>query len=129
MEEAESEFEQLKLLFEYTKFHIGVYITLTGAYVALMMSEYGKHFFAPNKEFAWFAVFMFMVAGLAGGTIASSCPHYAGLNKLMKTRIAPYTEGWGFTGRMWTYIEHTAFWIGIILAVLSFLLAHRIREC
>jgi len=33
--------EQFKLLFDYTKFHIGLYTTLAAAYIALMASEYG----------------------------------------------------------------------------------------
>ena len=31
--------EQLKLLYGYTKFHIGLYTTLTTAYIALMISD------------------------------------------------------------------------------------------
>jgi hypothetical protein len=118
--EAEIQLEQVKLLFDYTKFHIGLYTTVTAAYIAVMASDYGKSFFlVPNRGLVWSAVIMFLVAGLSGGIIASSCPHYPRFDTLMATRISPYTEGKGFTGRTWTYIEHTSFWIGIILAILS----------
>src|SRR5262249_26092041 len=91
--EAEIQLEQLKLLFDYTKFHIGLYTTLTAAYIALITSEYGKKFLVPNRVFVWSAVVMFLVAGLAGGIIASnSCPHYARLDTLMNKRLLPYTD-------------------------------------
>ena len=118
--DAEVQLERLKLLFDYTKFHIGLYTTVTAAYLAVMTSDYGKRLFlVPNPWLVWPAVAGFLIAGLAGGIIASSCPHYSRFDTLMTTRIAPYTEGKGFRGETWTYIEHTAFWIGIILAILS----------
>ena len=119
--EAEIQLEQVKLLFDYTKFHIGLYTTVTAAYIAVMASDYGKRvFFVPDRRLVWSAVVMFLVAGFAGGIIASSCPHYPRLDALMAAKIAPFTDRRGFTGRTWTYIEHTAFWVGIILAILSF---------
>jgi uncharacterized integral membrane protein len=122
--EAEIQFEQVKLLFDYTKFHIGLYTTVTAAYIAVMTSDYGKRsFFVPHSWLVWPAVVMFLLAGLAGGIIASSCPHCPRFDKLMTAKIAPYMDGKGFSGRTWTYIEHTAFWLGIILAILSFAFA------
>lgn len=118
--DAEVQLEQIKLLFDYTKFHIGLYTTVTAGYIAVMASDYGRQFFLqPSPCLVWGAVVMFMVAGLAGGIIASSCPHYPRLDSLMAARIAPYTDGKGLTGRTWTYVEHTAFWVGILLAILS----------
>ena len=118
------ELEQLKLLFDYTKFHIGLYITLAGAYIALMSSDYGKRLFSPNK-LAGVAVVAFLITGLAGGIIASSCSHHTSFTKLMATKIAPFFKR-EFpcplipNGHGWANIEHTAFWVGIVAAVLSF---------
>lgn len=75
--EETQQLDQLKLLFDYTKFHIGLYTTLTAAYIALMTSDYGKKFSTPNMYQVLGAVVMFLVAGFAGGIIASSCTHYA----------------------------------------------------
>lgn len=43
----------------------------------------------------------------------------------MDKKILPYYEGkWGITGKTWTRIEHTAFWIGIFFAIFSFCPVH-----
>ena len=63
----------LELLFDYTKFHIGLYLTLTAAYVTVVTAKIGdKPILALVPEFFWLAVVAFMVAGLSGGVIASS---------------------------------------------------------
>jgi hypothetical protein len=111
-------------LFDYTKFHIGLYTTLAAAYIALMTSAYGEKFLIPNLNLVLVAVAMFVLAGFAGGIIASSCTHYWSFDTLMTRRIFPFIDGWGFRGITWTRIEHTAFWIGIGAAIFSFFPVH-----
>src|SRR5262245_55985318 len=55
--------EQLKLLFDYTKFHIGLYTTLAAAYIGWMTSDYGKKFLTPNKLWVVLAIAAFLIAG------------------------------------------------------------------
>ena len=65
--------KSLELLFDYTKFHIGLYLTLTAAYVAVATAKIDdKPVLALHESFLWLAVIAFMLAGLAGGVIASS---------------------------------------------------------
>jgi hypothetical protein len=111
----------LDLLFQYTKFHIGAYLTLTTAYITLATSKVGGVFPKLNPYLAAFAVIFFMLAGLAGGVIISSitqCPCTT-VNQLLNIDLGPWSTEW-FTGRTWTYIEHTSFWVGLVAAAFSF---------
>ena len=120
--------EQFKLLFDYTKFHIGLYTTLAAAYIALMASEYGKRILAPNILWVVAAVAAFVIAGGAGGTIASSCTRLVGLHfegDPLEQKVFPYRtvkSKWRFPGwkvNTWARIEHTAFWIGLVCVIAS----------
>ena len=121
--EHDPELKQLERLFDYTKFHIGLYTTLGAAYIAFMTSDYGKKFFIPNPRWVILAVVALLVAGFAGGIIASSCSHYTSFKTLMDNPLRPFKDTksklWP-TGRTWAGIEHGAFWFGIGFAILSF---------
>jgi hypothetical protein len=117
--------EQLKLLFDYTKFHIGLYTTLAAAYIALMTSEYGKRLLAPDTRLVLAAVVILGIAGFAGGIIASSCTYYPSFNQLMERRLFPFRDGWGLKGVTWTRIEHTAFWVALGAILASFFIPYQ----
>jgi hypothetical protein len=108
----------LELLFDYTKFHIGVYLTLAAAYITLATSQLGARL---NPNFVWLALMFIIVAGFAGGVIASSLTQTKSVTveSFLKEHTGPWGTAW-FTGKWWTYIEHTSFWIGIVCVVLSF---------
>src|SRR5262245_29005751 len=84
------EHERLKLLFDYTKFHIGLYSTLaTLVLVALGLKNKGWDLdFVP--ALLWVSVFSMGLAGLAGGIIAGSVPQRAGFSEFWTTRTGPY---------------------------------------
>ncbi len=104
-----------------TKFHIGLYLTLTASYITLATSKVGGKLPQLHPWLAAFAVVAFLIAGLAGGVIASSITQCecASAAEFLKRELGPWSTR-VFTGLHWTYIEHTFFWIGIGLAVLSF---------
>ena len=110
----------LELLFEYTKFHIGIYLTLTAAYITLATSNVGVVLPKPRPIFAGFAVACFMAAGLAGGIIVSSITQCecSNVNEFFRLELGPWQLEL-FTAKSWTFIEHTSFWIGLIAAALS----------
>ena len=83
------DFEQVKLLFEYTKFHLGVYTTLAAALIALVNTEFGKNINLP-REFVWAAVVFIALAGVAGGIVASTLPHMTTLGDFWGSRIGPF---------------------------------------
>jgi hypothetical protein len=121
--------EQFKLLFDYTKFNIGLYTTLAAAYIALMASEYGERVLAPYTPLVVGAVAALVIAGVAGGTIASSCTRLESFDlkrPIEEQTIFPYkavndcSGGWPMS--RWIRIEHTAFWVGLgfIIASVAF---------
>jgi hypothetical protein len=63
-----------------------------------------------------------MVAGVAGGVIASSITQTQARNsqQFLELPIGPWEiKAFHFRARVWTWIEHTAFWAGLICAFLS----------
>ena len=108
---------RLDRLFEYTKFHIGIYILAAGAMVTIAGSEQLRGFFdSLFKPFLFGAIVLMFVAGLAGGVIASTCACAATFDEVWKTRIGPwlFTKHLRFPGHMWARIEHLAFWASAI---------------
>ncbi len=116
--------KSLELLFDYTKFHIGLYLTLTAAYITVAKAKSGADaLFQLEQTFVWLAVVSFMCAGVAGGVIASSITQTSCRSsaEFLEGDIGPWEiEELQMKARIWTWIEHTAFWIGLIFAVLSF---------
>ena len=129
--QAQAQLKSLELLFEYTIFHIGVYLTLTASYIAIATVEINnKVLFKLHPIGLWFAVAAFMVAGLAGGVIASSITQCqcTSSQEFLGQAIGIWDwERLHFAARKWTYIEHTAFWLGLISAVISFAARERGR--
>ena len=104
--------DQLKLLMDYTIFHLGVYITLLSVLVGF--AEKGVHL---SRRSRGIAIFCFLIAGMAGGTIAGNIPLYASWANFERAAFGPYRlEITSFF--WWAAVEHTAFWIGVISDVL-----------
>lgn len=127
-----SDLKGLELLFEYTKFHIGVYLTMASAFITIASLKKGDSLVLELRTFpVWLAVGFFLIAGLSGGIIVSSITQCYGhlesthLKRCASTpaflleRLGPW-ELELFTGRTWTQIEHTSFWIGLLCALASF---------
>ena len=121
----------LELLFDYTKFHIGLYLTLASVYITIATLRVKDMPLVPlNSYWMWMAIVAFMIAGLAGGIIASSISQWFGdkvnsADSFLKEPTGPSGIGrlLQFTGKKWTQIEHWAFWMGLVFAVLSFAFA------
>lgn len=123
---ANSRQKSLELLFEYTKWHIGIYLTLTGAYLTAAFANFsGRPVLSFNLYLLWPAILFTMIAGLAGGVIASSLTQWCeggGSRDFLQAQIGPWEwKRLHFPAKAWTYVEHTAFWIGLIAAVASFI--------
>lgn len=115
--------KSLELLYDYTKFHIGLYLSLTAGYITASTAKLpDKPFLSLNRYFFWGAVFAFIFAGIAGGIIASSLTQTDARSsqEFLNKEIGPWNEMIRLPGWAWTYIEHTSFWIGLFLALLSF---------
>lgn len=110
--------KSLEQLFDYTKFHIQVYISLTAIYAGAINSKLIK----VDPICAMLGVGAIMLAGLAGGVIASSITQTVGGSSedFLRKKTGPFNCQW-FAGRTWAYAEHTAFWIGLALVAWSLL--------
>ncbi|NKB64906.1 MAG: hypothetical protein GKR95_23260 [Gammaproteobacteria bacterium] len=99
--------DQLKLLMDYTKFHIGVYLSLITASIAivkLQIVDLGD----------WFPTFVaFTVAGAAGGIIGSSIPSYSDYQTFRRDELGPWFFKWARYG-FWSWLEHFSFWLGLL---------------
>jgi hypothetical protein len=110
--------EQVKLLFDYTKFHIGLYSTFGTAVLALLSGKFERVSICTPLLVS--SLLPIGVAGLAAGVIASSLPHLFGSVDVREAKIGPLIfERWRL--RSWTYVEHTSFWVAVIMAVSALL--------
>jgi hypothetical protein len=118
-QDSPADLEQLKLLFDYTKFHIGLYTTIAAIFGALAAAD--KAPFKFNWTLLFCAIIYLCLAGFAGGVIASSIPQFQSYRKFWETPIGPMR--WkALKAEYWTYLEHGYFWSAITLAVLSIII-------
>jgi hypothetical protein len=118
----ESDFEQLKLLFDYTKFHILLYTSIVTLLIGLFLFGVNQEAATQFRQSMKVIVFFFVIAGGAGGVIGSSIPGCKGFSDFSEKRLAPYGIPFlNFKGKTWVAVEHGAFWIGITIATFVFL--------
>lgn len=119
--------KRLERLYDYTKFHIGIYLSTAGALTAATSylsesnktSELAKYVGSPKVLVA--AVALMFLAGVAGAIVASSSTECETYEELWFCKHGPYGLRL-FPGRIWAAAEHTFFWLSatcIIYAVAS----------
>lgn len=123
MTSSDKEFEQLKLLFDYTKFHILLYTTLITLLIGLFAFGVDIESATQFRKVMKPVVVCFLIAGAAGGVIASNIPKFDRFSTFWDGQsISPFgCKFLNFPGKWWANIEHGAFWIGILIAISSFL--------
>jgi hypothetical protein len=124
IEKDKFEYEKVKTLFDYTKFHIGVYISL-GTILAAALNSSSSYL--PHRRFSVaIAIIFTAAAGLAGGTIATTLPECSSLDQFFEMKFAPLEmNSLSLSGRWWTRVEHTMFWIGIMFGFGAFIFPPR----
>lgn len=98
--------DQLKLLMDYTKFHIGVYLTLGTAGLTLIKLQ------LLDISQMLPGVGLLFIAGAAGGIIASSIPEHSSWESFKSSKLEIFgkeTKGYSF----WSKVEHYTFWAAI----------------
>jgi hypothetical protein len=102
--------DQLKLLMDYTQFHIAFYLTFASIGVALIKLK------ITTLGVLWPSFLGLLLAGVAGGVIGSSIPLY--------DKFAPFsTAQLGFWGweiapfKTWAFLEHIGFWFAILWGI------------
>lgn len=122
----------LQNLYDYTKFHIGLYTTVFTAVVAAIKlgSESAR---GATKGLMCFALFLFLTAGACGGMIASHVPYVheqltaAGNTASMwEVRLSPSLfESLEATVKLWASLEHGFFWLGALSCFVATLIPHK----
>jgi hypothetical protein len=127
--------EQVKLLFDYTKFHIGLYTTLASVLIAALGASFAKEW-QIHRELVAAAIVLIALAGLFGGVVASSLPYISSKaslhpgKELYEQPIGPLWTDQTNAGKLsclaqpvryWTYLEHSAFWAAVLLLLIAFL--------
>jgi len=121
MKPEEENLEKLKVLFQYTLFHIGLYATLiTGLMAMLSLGKSDglrliEQFHYPFKV----TLGCMLMAGMCGGVIGSNMPGFISFKTFETTRIG----FWGMRfleGQNWVFFEHLFFWVGVLNGVAAF---------
>ena len=108
--------KRIDRLLDYTKFHVGIYLSIGGGIIALLgsrdQSDYVKALIG-SPTWLVIGLVLIVIAGIAGGTIASSCTHIRCFDTFWtKDKTGPFSVPI-MTGRWWAYWEHGAFWLGL----------------
>src|SRR5262245_54900634 len=129
MANTNSQLEQVKLLYDYTKFHIGLYGTLIAGFIAIL--TFGGNFSATSLTALKVVIFLLLIAPMSGGVVASSVvdvyQNYgvwkteSSLETFWTTSIGPFKLKC-MKAKRWWFIEHTAFWVAVLIVVGGFLL-------
>ncbi|MEI2760729.1 hypothetical protein [Methanothrix soehngenii] len=107
--------DQLKQLFDYTKFHIGMYTTLIAGIIGVFANDSLKNAYSGMVPYIKVSIVLFLVAGAAGGLVASSIPFFKTFDEFSQACIGPWKLKL-FPAIICTHVEHTAFWFGCFVA-------------
>lgn len=124
---------QLERLYDYTKFHIGIYISLTTGILAAL-----KYKTTEKTDLLYILpILCFAMAGMSGGVICSNIPNYKTYSAsqiLLReedpepTTVMPFLDGefhslgFNLSYKNWSALEHNFFWSGCLLFTLLFIL-------
>ncbi len=129
--------EQLKLLYDYGKFHIGLYGTLLVALIAILKVK-GEQLRGWSVWCLRVTVVLLLLAAMTGSVIPSSILDTYGeysiwegkpahVDNYWKTSVGPFGAHW-FAPKWWTLVEHITFWAAVLLVVLTFLFDRHITS-
>ena len=108
-------------LFDYTKFHVGLYGSLVFGTVALVtIGDTVALRESLVLLLVVYAVVSWVIAGFCGGTILGSLVDFDGPLCCFRA------ERWGILpirGRDWESMEHMVFWVGVFSALAAFYFA------
>jgi hypothetical protein len=117
--------KRLERLFEYTKFHIGIYLSTAAGITTLLGSEKAGWFLAVlitqnNQVLLYMALGFMILAGMCGGVVASSTIEHTVFSdfwdKPQGPRSIPFLR---VNGSSWAALEHFFFWVSLLLLSVS----------
>jgi hypothetical protein len=124
--------KRLDRLFEYTKFHIGIYLSVAGGFVSLigLSANADKGAFLNQlvgcPALLLVSFVLMLLAGLAGGILASATTKYKRYEDLWLEPQGPFGTKF-FLGRTWAAIEHVLFWLSVVIFSCSIISADSVQ--
>ncbi|HEX8161070.1 MAG TPA: hypothetical protein VF538_04320 [Pyrinomonadaceae bacterium] len=117
--------EQVKTLYDYTKFHIGLYSTLITGLIALISFGFGE---ARDLYLSWIKaiIIVLLIAGVFGAIVASRIVYGKWSEDTLATESSRFWKIRRLGNIKWriadifTTVEHYAFWIAIVIAIFGF---------
>lgn len=116
--------KRLERLYDYTKWHLGIYLSVAGALTAAVgyLAENAKaQALAPYIDKPMLlisAVFFMFGAGACGGIVASSCTGCTTYEELWSQKHGPFGSRL-LLGQHWASMEHLFFWLSVACTVLA----------
>jgi hypothetical protein len=111
--------EQLKVLMEYTKFHIGLYTTLCTLLIGIIGLGALSGRSVAFLPYLLATLICFAIAGAFGGLVGSSLPNYTKWADFEAARLGPWFLPNLIPARWAASAEHTAFWVGTVIALVG----------
>lgn len=125
--------KRLDRLYDYTKFHIGIYLSMAGGLAGLISlaankdsaPAFGRALAGPPIVFLAIAFVFVALAGMAGAIVATSVIESETYEGFLRSREGAF--GWRlFVGKTWVTLEHAFFWVSLaLLTVTAILVALR----
>ena len=124
----EASIKQLERVFDYTKFHIGLYTTLATIMIAAM-SEKVAIFGPCTRPMMSIPIAAIVVAGVAGGVITRNTLEFRNYDEFSSARVSPFARTSSkpslaklrLSFRAWSNVEHKSFWVAIVATLLILL--------
>ena len=107
--------KRLAHLMEYTKFHIGAYITLCSALTGVIGFNVANAEYTPYLS--WTLV-CFAAAAAFGGLVGSGIPYCRDFEEFKKAKLGPWRAKI-VPALVCTHLEHSIFWVGITIAIIG----------
>jgi hypothetical protein len=133
--------EQIKQIYDYTKYHIGFYSTLISVLTALITFSYGNNVVGENnageryRPLIFVIITVLLIAGVAGALVASRIVYGPwGTKYFLIDHSWFWKKRWHWPKRWnwwWSWadlcliIEHYGFWLALLIAIVGVLYVNR----
>lgn len=119
---------RLERLYDYTKFHIGIYLSSAGGLttaIATLASDEKKIAFirilVGSPLFLGFALFFMIAAGACAGIVATSVTESKNFEMFWDNPQGPAWLKNGPKGSWWVGAEHFCFWLSLLCLIITIL--------
>lgn len=110
--------EKVKLLYDYSKFHAGLYSAIVVVLIAGLTSKTSTITATPGlARNVYIAIVLYAFAGFISGLVLSNLVHYTEIETFRSARLCIIWRLQTFRYRYWVAIQYVCFWAASILIV------------